>query len=236
MALTLQNTIDASAAFVQGAPLSAWTNSNPATTIASQVKVTILQAPFTWNFNRNQLSLSVTSGTQDYTQLVTDFGFVEKGSISDATTYWEIKDVKNNEPLAVSTTQARPMTLAVQTQIPGTSATFRFSAIPDASYTANIIYQKSPVLFASLTDTWSPLPDSFVVQIANTLCLAEFLNAVDDPRAFAFRQRGVAMLLARSEGLSEMDKAVFADSYIRYGIGATVSNLKAQQATQARSV
>jgi hypothetical protein len=237
MAITLQNTLDACAAFVQGSPLSAWTGSQPAINIGNMVKTTILQAPFIWNFNRGNLSLSLTNSTQDYTQAVTDFGFAEKASVTDSTgKTWEIKDVQNNEPMAVSDMEARPELVAVQTQTPGTNATFRFSAVPNANYTANIIYQKSPVLFAALSDNWSPLPDSYVVQIANTLCLGEFLAAVDDPRAQIYRQRGVAMLLARAEGLSETDKATFAQSYINFGIGTTVPGLRAQQAQQARGV
>lgn len=236
MSYTLQQSINWASGYVQGMPLAAWTGSEPAVSIASMIRSTILSAPFTWSFNRGtDSSVTTTIGGQDYTVALTDFGFLEKASVNDGTTIWEIKDIQNTAPMAVSNTKARPSSVTVQSQVPGTSISIRLSAVPDKAYPINLIYQKAPILFAATTDNWGPLPDSFNF-IFNNLFLGEALADADDQRAQVYRQRGVAALLARAEGLSEQDKAVFAQNYLNFGVAMSVPGLRSQQAAQARGV
>jgi hypothetical protein len=234
----LQDSVNWVSGYVQGMPVSAFTGLNPAVQIASMVRSTILSPPFTWAFNRSSVVFNTVAGQQDYPQTqsgIANFGFVEKASANDGTTSWQIPDVINTQPLSISTTQARPMVMAVQTQVPGTSVSFRFAAVPDAIYGVEVIYQAAPVLFAALTDTWAPLPDGYGF-IYNNLFLGEILADSDDPRAQLYRQRGIAALLSRSQGLSGEDKAVFMTQYLAIGTAMMNPTGKLQQATQARSV
>lgn len=235
MPATLQDSLNYVSGYVQGMPLAAFTGSNPAVQVASQIRAFMLSAPFQWNFNRNSTTLTTVAGTQDYTVTVTDFGYLEQASVSDGTTIWQIKDIQNMIPMNSSMTQARPNLVAVQSQIIGTSIQVRLSAVPDAVYTVELIYQKAPILFTSTTDNWLPFPDGYGY-IYNALFLGEMLADADDPRSASYRQRGIAALLSKAEGLSEQDKAVFASAYIQSGLGMQVPVLRSQQANQARSI
>jgi hypothetical protein len=235
MAYTLPQTINWASAYVQGLPLAAWTGSEPAITIASMIRATILSAPFTWAFNRAEdTSTTLVIGQQDYTTSISSFGFLERASLLDPTDgkWYEIPDVKNNATLAKSSTKARPQVIAVQNT---TGPVLRFSAVPDKAYPLAMVYQKDSTLFTATTDNWGPLPDSFIM-IYNNLFLGEILADADDQRSQVYRQRGVAMLLAKAEGLSETDKQTFAQQYIQHGVGIMVPGLKAQQGVSARQV
>lgn len=244
---TLQDSINWASSYVQGMPVTAFTTNNPALQIASMVRATILSPPFAWAFNRDSFTITTVAGQQDYPQVGQGggggggsddaayqvFGYVEKASASDGNTAWQIPDIYNSTPLSLSLTKARPMVLAVQEQVPGTSLTVRFGAVPDAVYTVEVVFQMSPVLFTTLSDRWAPLPDGYNF-IYNNLFLGEILADADDPRSQLYRQRGVAALLARAEGLSAQDKAVFMTQYLDLGVAMTTPMLRTQQATQAR--
>jgi hypothetical protein len=244
MAQLLSDTANWVSGYVQGMPISAFTGLNPLVEIASMVRATILAPPFNWAFNRESFTITTVAGQQDYTiSPFTDFGYVEKAAANDGTTSWQITEILNTEPLSLSTNRARPLTMAVQEQYSGggggggqtTSVTFRFSAVPDAVYTVEVIYQKAPVLFAALSDNWDPLPNEYSI-VYNNLVLGEILADADDPRAQVYRQRGVAILLNRSEGLTAEDKAVFMAQYLALGVGSIAPAARAQQATQARAI
>jgi hypothetical protein len=241
MAYTLAQTITWSSPYIQGIPLTAWSSAGePALTIASMIQATINAPPFIWAFNRAVTSLSAVQGTADYSASLTDFGFIEQASVTDPTISapntgtWQIKDVYNTQPLSISNTQARPMAIALQSQVPGTSQVFRLSATPDKTYTIGVIYQQSPVLFTALSQQWS-LPDSFI-PIYNNLFLGEALADSDDVRSQQYRQRGVAGLLARASGLTDQDKATFAAQYLQQDVNTMLATLRTQQSTQARAL
>lgn len=244
MAQLLSDTANWVSGYVQGMPTSAFTGFNPLVEIASMVRATILSPPFSWAFNRDSFTITTVPGQQDYTiSPFVNFGYVEKAAASDGITSWQIPDIMNTEPLSVSTNKARPMSLAVQEQYSGggggggntTSVTFRFSAVPDAVYTVEVLYQLAPVLFAALSDNWDPLPNAYNI-IYNNLVLGEILADAEDPRAQTYRQRGVATLLSRSEGLSNEAKAVFMAQYLALGVGASLPGTRTQQASQARAI
>jgi hypothetical protein len=241
MAQLLSDTANWISSYVQGMPTSAFTGLNPIVEIASMVRATILSPPFTWAFNREDFTITTVPGQQEYVVApFADFGYVEKASASDGTISWQIPEILNTTPLSLSLTQARPMTLAVQEQYsgagpgPGTSVTFRFGGFPDAVYTVEVIYQQAPVLFAALSDSWDPIPNAYNI-IYNNLVLGEILADADDPRAQIYRQRGVATLLSRSEGLTNEAKAVFMTQYLALGVGASLPGIRTQQASQARA-
>lgn len=61
-------------------PLNIGTNNEPAVTAANIVIQTILGAPFTWNWNRSQVSFLTSVGVQDYSTAAASFGWIEKAS------------------------------------------------------------------------------------------------------------------------------------------------------------
>jgi hypothetical protein len=234
---TLAQTLGWAESYIQGVPLTAWgaSGGEPALSIASMVQATIYSPPLVWSHNRANFSFSTVLGQQDYPQTITNLGYLEKATVNDGTTIWELPDgAMNNTPLASSNTQARPSSMSVQQSVPNVSQTFRFSAVPDQVYPVNVIYQMSPVLFTSTTQSWTP-PNSFIY-IYNNLFLGEAFADVDEQRSQTYRQRGIAGLLARAEGLTELQKEIFAQHYLRYGASASLPTQRAQQAIQARSI
>src|ERR1700676_4077015 len=113
------------------------------------------------------------------------------------------------------------------------SPIFRFSAVPDKAYPVNLIYQKKPIQFVALTDSWAPIPDSFS-DVYNNLCLGYYMESCQDPRAPQYVARGIAGLLARAQGLSQMDKAIFSASYMNLSADMMLNQLKTQQGQQAQ--
>lgn len=232
---TLQDTINYVVPFCRYQAANIGTSNMPMVGIASVVRNIILAAPFQWRFNRNVNSdIDTVKGTQDYNEAISDFGFLEKATLTDVQgKIWEIKDIKNNEPLAVSTTEARPQSVAVEGDDGAGNLVFRFSAVPEAVYEVGLIYQKSPVKFTATTDSWGPIPDSFS-DVYNNLCLGYYMDSCQDGRAPQYIARGIAGLLARSQGLSAMDKALFAQSYMNFNMQEILNQLKTQQGQQAQ--
>ena len=231
---TLTDAINFAQPQIEYLPLTAGVNNEPAMTIATGIVDTILGPPFVWDFNRNNTTLSLVIGQQDYPQTLTDFGILEKASLTDATgKIWEIKDVYNSACLGASTTQQRPNACAVQANNFGSAQTFRFMGVPDFAYSCTLIYQKFPVRFTSLTGTWSGIPDSYS-NIYMTLFLAEcFQLVMEEQKAQMYRQRGVAMLLSVAQGLTEYQKNAFREQYLDRDKQDMRAQLRVQQGVQA---
>ena len=83
--------------------------------------------------------------------------------------------------------------------------------------------------------SWNPIPDSFS-DIYNNLYLSEVLALGDDTRAQLYRQRGVAAFLAKSTGLSEMQRNVFMQQWLARGVQTQSSAQIIQQGNQGRTV
>lgn len=218
-------------------PLTAGVNNEPAMSIATQIVDTILGPPFVWDFNRNNTTFNLVIGQQDYPQTLTDFGVLEKVSLTDsAGKIWEIKDVYNSACLGVSATQQRPNACAVQANNFAGGQTFRFVGVPDFTYSCTLIYQKFPVRFTSLAGTWSGIPDSYA-NIFLTLFLAECFQLTEsEQKAAMYRQRGVAMLLSASQGLAEYQKNAFREQYLDRDKQDMRAQLRIQQGIQATGV
>lgn len=245
MANTLQYTNNFITPFCRYMSPTVGTSLMPLVGIASLVRNIMLAAPFNWNFNRNSVNITIQTevGLQDYPQSVSDLGYIEKATAYDNTNNandtWELKDVKNNEPLAAMTggpnnaKLARPMSVSIFSNDGDGNYVFRLSPVPDKAYTINFVYQKASVQFAALTDGWAPIPDTFS-DVYNNLCLGYFMDSCQDPRAPQYIARGIAGLLARSEGLKATDKAIFAASYMNFQSAMVQEQLKTQQGVQAQ--
>lgn len=232
---TLQDTINLITPFCRYQAANIGVSNQPIVGIASIVNNIILSAPFSWEFNRaTDSSITTTIGQQDYTATLPTFGYLEKATVQNAAgQIWEIDDIRNNEPLGVSNIQARPTTIAVQSDNGSGVYTFRFGGVPNAAYTVNLIYQQDPVKFTSTTQPWAPIPDSFA-DVYSNLCLGYYMDSCQDGRADKYIARGIAGLLARAQGLEQIDKALFAQSYMQFGSAEILANLKTQQGQQAQ--
>ena len=243
MATTVQDSINFAETLIQYSPLAVGTANQPALEISNEIQSTVFSPPLTWGFNRKEDStLSTAAGTQDYIVPLTDFSFLEKVSLTDANgVVFEILDVKNTAALgkadASSNKQQRPNAVCVLLLTFGTSVTLRFMGVPDAVYNVTLTYQKLVVPLTALTGaggTWS-IPDSYR-NIFTNLFVGEAMAVVDDARAVQYRQRGIAALLAKAEGLSEMDKNMFLEQYWMRDRQMQAGALRTQQAQQARGV
>jgi hypothetical protein len=82
MARTLQNTIDWSRPFVNYLPLNIGTNNEPAISNANHIKQLFLSPDIMgWSWNRGTASFQTVIGQQDYTETISDFGYLETASL-----------------------------------------------------------------------------------------------------------------------------------------------------------
>lgn len=239
---TLQQSVNFAQSFIGYSSISSGAGSEPAISVGSMVRSIILNAPFTWPWNRSENSSLATVapvagvGTQNYTVALTDFGFLEKVSLTDVNgKIVELKDVYNTSPRGLSNDFQRPTAAAVESVIYGTSLVIRFMGCPDAVYTATLTYQRLALPFMSLGGTWAPIPDSYI-DVYNNLFLAESLASYDDARSAIYRQRGAAALLSKAEGLSEMQRSAFLEQFLARDQQTLSAQLRGQQGNQARGI
>jgi hypothetical protein len=245
MSYLLSQSIVYSQSFIADLLPTVYAGSEPALSFARMIVSLILNPPFTWAFNRDFYTITLVQGQQDYTEVIPGFGFLEKVSIynpSDGSIF-EMENVYNNHALGETSQQSRPDAISVQyTGTSGSPAvpdiTFRFLNAPDQVYEARLQFQKAPTFFTVTTQDWflqCGLPESFI-DIYNALFVAEALAFAIDERSVQYRQRGMAALLSKSEGLSEMQKSEILGQYLQNDLQTLVNQLKAQQAAQARVV
>lgn len=86
---------------------------------------------------------------------------------------------------------------------------------------------------SAINIAWWPIPD-YYLNIYNALFLGEALAVVDDARAQTYRQRGMMKLLAKAQGLSDMQKNAFLEQYLVRGSMHQGILERAKQGTEAR--
>jgi hypothetical protein len=285
----LQQTINWAKTFIQYSPLQAGLGQEPAVSIASMIRNSLLNPPLTWYYNRAETTFPTVVNQQDYTQQLDDLAFLEKVSLTDdAGNITEIKDVYNNSALSPSSVPGRPNSVSIERSFISAGLlnfSIRFLAVPDKIYTVTLVYQKLALPFgpffisaagnaaagnttytgvfdklafpvgstaiitgfvtnvvnngsfvvvscsatslvvanaAGVAETrqayvsnfsWDPIPDSYS-DVYNNLFLSEAMAMVDDNRSQLYRQRGVAALMAKASGLTEMQKNIFAQQWL----------------------
>ncbi len=149
---TLTQSINWAQTFTQYSPETAGLGQEPAVSTASMIRITLLNPPIAWAWNRATFTLpaQTTKGTQDYTVLLSsipDFGFLEKLALLDSNgKYWEITDIYNNNPMSYAADPQRPNAACIFTQT-SSQIVLRFIGVPNAAYTVTLIYQKKPQMF-----------------------------------------------------------------------------------------
>ena len=124
MAQTLQNTINFALPFIQYSPLTAGFGQEPAVSIASMIRASLLNAGVgPWYWNRNNQTVGLTKGQQDYVLFAEDFGYLEKCTVADDQGHiWQLKDVHNTNALSLTTEQQRPNAVSVEAGTAGLPA------------------------------------------------------------------------------------------------------------------
>lgn len=232
MANTIQTSINA----VQGA-LGFWnptvgTNNEPAISAANMVQQVMLSAPFKWPWNRNSFTFTTSQGTQDYTQAVTDFGYLELVTLAKPAGRIFQLTVRNTEPLGESTDQQQPTTVGVQLNSVGVNVKLRFLGVPDTAYTIVATYQKFVPLMTTLATGWTA-PD-YLSFIYNRGFLAHLYEARGDVRAQQEKISFAAALLANQEGLTDTEKNIFLAQYLGNPRALESLQIKTQQGISAR--
>lgn len=221
----LQNTINFCLPFVQYAPLTAGFGFEPATTIANMVRDIFFSPPLVWGWNRNENSLYSTAATvQDYTIAITDFGFLEKVSLTDVSgNTWEVKDIYNTNVLTKTSNTAdscaRPNAVAVIRSTPGVNITIRFMSVPDQAYVINLTYQKSSVSFGPYTvnsvasaiagnTVYTGIFDPAAFPVNAVATMGGFkTNAVNNGNYLVVAATATALTLANASGIAETASA-----------------------------
>jgi hypothetical protein len=156
MSLNLTNTINFASPYVQYGPLNAGLGQEPAISIASMIRNSILAPPQTHYWNRASTTFSTVVSQQDYTATISDLGYIEKATLlDDQGNYWEIKDVYNHAalspsggPLVPNGPNQRPSAISLESYNGvGGTATFRLLGVPDQIYTVTVTYQKASPQF-----------------------------------------------------------------------------------------
>lgn len=231
------NTLNTSLGAI-GAQLNFWvptvgTNNEPALSAANMVQQVMTSPPFRFPWNRNTFNLTLTAGTQDYTQNVTDFGYLELATGQYPTTNKSFPlAIKNNTPIGESIDQQQPTTISVMLNTVGTSVKLRFLGVPDKAYTATAWYQKFAPLMTDPTSFWI-VPD-YMSYIYNRGLLAHLYEARGDMRAQQEKVAFAAALLSTAEGLTDTEVNLFLAQYLANPRSMESLQLKTQQGVQAR--
>jgi len=78
--ITIGGSVNWSQSYCGFKSLTIGTSSEPAISSANIILQTIIAPPFSWNWNRSSATFNTVAGTQDYSQAVASFGFIEKAA------------------------------------------------------------------------------------------------------------------------------------------------------------
>jgi hypothetical protein len=218
---TLQGTINWAQTYIEYSPLTAGIGMEPAISVASIIRNTMMTAPMTWSWNRKEDVSQFTRPTvQDYMYNVSDFGFLEKASLIDSSgNVFEIPHVYNTAALSRGGAPQRPNDVAVIINNPGSSFTIRFMGIPDDVFQIVLTYQVLPVQFQAFTVTAAELASggqTTYVGVFNTLAfpagsianLSGFTNAGNNGSFPVVSVTPTSLVVTNSGGVAEIASAL----------------------------
>lgn len=232
---TLQRSLNVASIFIRSAPLSGVNGvaNEPGLSIGDQVRQFILGAPFAWRWNRNTRTFTLTAGQQDYTQTISDFGWLEKASVTDGA--GNIQELLVELNLGTDVTPNMPIRISVFNDNNNGTITFRFLPTPDKNYTVNMSYQKLAPSFAALTDTWAPIPD-YMFYLYNVGVQAFTYGYLNDVRYLPTLQVFVKQVVAANGGLDDTQKNIFLADFINTKRDETAQMGKSQSGTTGRGL
>lgn len=229
--VTIQATINWSKAFIEMQPVTIC-GMEPALGSANLVLQTILGPPFVWAWNRGIVTF--TTANQDYQQAMTDFGFLEEGTVKPPSggKPWALA-VKQS--LHIDASAARPQWCAPYLDDGTGNITFRLMPSPDQSYQVILPYQRRAPLLMSLGTTWAPVPDEHAY-----ICQWGFLALMsligNDARFGEYNNKFVTTLLCAQGGLTDMERNLFLGNWLRATSQAQATQLATSERYRAREV
>lgn len=220
----LGQSINWASPYVQYAPLSAGTAGESAVSTATLIRNSLLNSPLTWAWNRSEdSSTSTSAGVQDYTIAITDFGFLEKVSLSDDfDNTFEVKDIYNSKPLSKTSTSAaslaRPNSCSVLSVTPGVEIVIRFISTPEAEYTINLTYQRAAIPFTASpvssvanavagNTTYTGAFDATLFPTDQSAMIVGFTNAVNNGTFVIVSCNSTTLVVANANGVLETKSA-----------------------------
>jgi hypothetical protein len=218
--IPLSKTIEYARRFIYNSPLLFTNEGTLAFSIADDVRQFILSPPFCWRWNRGTVApITCQAGQTDYQVNLPDFGWIERAWITFPSTGIDpnqplpTKELTVNSTLAQETVQGQPAFISALLDDNNGNITFRLMGTPDDEYILNIIYQKVPPNFSSVTDTWYPIPDylSYLVQAGFLSKAYEYKG--DERLGFSWQQF-LKQVVAASDGLTEAEKNIFLEPRI----------------------
>jgi hypothetical protein len=234
---TLSRSISVAQNFLKNAPLTGIGGNplEPAASIGDYTRQFMLAPPFGWRWNRVTTTFNTVAGTQDYTKVLTNFGWLESASTNDNLgSAGSIVAMQNRLNESEDGSQSRPRYISARLDDDTGDITFRLLPTPDTVYTVSVTYQKAAPSFANLSDTWSPLPD-FMSNLYNYGFRAFAYEYFDDPRfSFTF-QMFLRQLVSASEGLSETQRSIYLADFLSNAREQQAVGVRTQLAQQGRS-
>ena len=232
---TLARSVTVAQLFVRSMPLAGagGVATEPAFSIGDWVRQFILAPPFAWRWNRATTTIPITSaGGQDYTKVLNDFGWLEKASWNDGANTQELQIALD---LSEDTQKNPPVQIAARLDNNTGTITFRVLPPPDKNYTVTITYQKAAPIFATLNDTWSPIPD-YLSYLCNQGFAAKAYEYFSDERFLSAMQIFVKQVIAANAGLDESQKNIFLGERITTGRQSLAEQTKTQMGATGRGL
>lgn len=233
--LTVNDTINFVQPFLGFYPLAVNGTNYPALHIANTVSQVMLAPPFKWRWNRKVANFTTTNGTQDYQEAISDFGFAEKAQVQDVNSNSSWKEIGIRLDLSLESLTSCPKYICPLLDDNSGNITFRLMPVPGAAYPVNVQYQKAQPLFASLSQTWAPIPD-FMFYVYSLGFMAFALLYKGDSRFPGAMQQFATTLIANSEGLTESEMNIFLQTWTGITNTVALTALKQTQGNQVRVI
>ena len=185
-------------------------NNDPAFSNADWVMQTILAPPAAWRWNRAQdtptsPTFTTVAGQTDYIVQIADFGWLEKAVAYDPNNAYAAYELQVGLNIGQETLNNQPARITTQGDDGQGNITFRIFPAPDVVYNVVTTYQMAAPQFASISQTWDPIPD-YLSYIVNEGFKAKAFEFFGDPREQFSMQLFYTSLAANLEGLNESER------------------------------
>jgi|HubBroStandDraft_3_1064219.scaffolds.fasta_scaffold69096_3 hypothetical protein len=198
--------------YIRNAPMTfpTYTSPNDLALLAGDwVRQFMLSPPFAWRWNRTVTSFNTIAGQQDYPEVLSTFGWIEKANLVDNTQAPAVAvELQTRLNLSLETQTSQPVSVSPYLDNNDGTITFRLFPVPDKIYTVTINSQNAAPTFVSLNDLWTPIPDylSYVYQQG---FLAKAYEYFADERFSEAMQLFIKQTIAANTGLDETEVNLF---------------------------
>lgn len=153
-----------------------------------------------------QTGVTQTVGGQDYLVALSDFGWPEKASVTDGSTF--SKELVINPDLAQDVNVGETANISPVADDGAGNITFRLMPPPSTTWTVQLDYQKAPSLFTVMAGLWTPIPD-YLSYLYNQGCLYKCYEMGSDERMMQAFQIFIRNVIAANNGLTDSQVNLF---------------------------